>query len=1060
MVAAVPLPESWLDDPVPSGLSPDRPGFSLPVGTVTFVLTDIAGSTRGWESAPEAMGRAVARHYELLDEAITAHGGVRPVEQGEGDSVVGAFSLASDAVAAALDAQRALQAEPWPVATPVRVRMAVHTGEAELRDGGNYFGTAVIRCARLRSLAYGGQVLVSAATADLVAERLPAGASLVDRGLQRLKDLSRPERVWELCHPDLPGGFGPLRSLDRLPHNLPVQLTAFVGRSAELAELRALLGSGRLLTLNGVGGCGKTRLALQLAAEAAEQYPGGVWLVELAAVSEPERVPAAVATALGERAQAGDLVELLADRLGGPPALVVLDNCEHLLGPVAALVDVLLRRCPALTVIATSREPLGVPGETGWRVPNLSQPERSGPVTPDGLLRYDAVRMFVERAAHARADFVLTVDNAAAVAQICARLDGIPLALELAAARVRGLSVGALAAALDDRFRLLTGGARTVLARQRTLQASLDWSYELLSEAEQTLFCRLAIFTGSFDLDAAAAVAAGPDLHSGEVLGLLLGLVDKSMVTPVDDGDRYRLLETLRQYGQARLADTGELAGVRDRHLAWAAALFDPRDYPGGPMEPLAPAVDDLRSAFDWALLCGDADRGHQLGHLVGNWERFFGNPAAVSTYTQALALEGGDPGLVVRLRMGLAMCEGEIGRWDPVADAAVIQTARALGDDSLLAHCLIVLADEGLYASGYTTPGRPRLTIGRLTEAAELAGRAGATALLEMCRSMLAVAHAYNGDWAEAERLAALVPPGDPGVVSARSVRLARWLACRSNGRFDQAREVAERNIAALRPALIGSHPPNQAMYQGLIVQIDWAQGRPTSVALDSVQAALEEGRRRGLAQDWAGWVPGVWALAHGDVDATIESLTAWRDQTADQPLPSMEGAVLALGRAWLAAGRVDQARALLDGINEPLEHFSAQVVAQLHHLDATIKRAEGDLAGAEALLHHILPTQHQRGWRPDLVHTLEALAGMDAAHAALVDCARLAGAAQALRDQMGYRLRWPDQQAFYDADLAAAQHALGDDAFHQAWAEGLEMNDDAAVAYAKHEGARTAPD
>jgi class 3 adenylate cyclase len=487
------------------------------------LLTDIEGSSRLWEASSRDMAGAVARHYELLDQAATAHAGVRPVEQGEGDSVVAAFSLASDAVAAALDAQRALQGEPWPAATPVRVRMAVHTGEAELRDRGNYFGPAVIRCARLRSLAYGGQVLVSAATADLVAGRLPDGAWLVDRGLQRLKDLSRPERVWELCHPELVGRFGPLRSLDRLPHNLPVQLTAFVGRSAELAELRGLLSSGRLLTLNGVGGCGKTRLALQLAAAAADQYGGGVWLVELAAVSEPERVPAAVATALGERDQAGDLMELLADRLGGAAVLVVLDNCEHLLGPVAALVDVLLRRCPALTVIATSREPLGVPGETGWRVPTLSRPARSGLVTLEGLLRYDAVRLFVERAAHARPDFALTVDNAAAVAQICDRLDGIPLALELAAARVRGLSVGALAAALDDRFRLLTGGARTVLARQRTLQASVDWSYELLGQAEQALFCRLAIFAGSFDLDAAAAVAAGPALPPGDVPGLAAG---------------------------------------------------------------------------------------------------------------------------------------------------------------------------------------------------------------------------------------------------------------------------------------------------------------------------------------------------------------------------------------------------------------------------------------------------------------------------------------------------------------------------------------------------------
>jgi predicted ATPase len=1002
------------------------------------------------------MAVAVARHYELLDAAVAAHRGVRPVEQGEGDSVVAAFSLASDAIAAALDAQRALTSEAWPMATPVRVRMAVHTGEAELRDRGNYFGTAVIRCARLRALAHGGQVLVSAATADLVADRLPTGAWLVDRGAQRLKDLSRPERVWELCHPDLPGGFGPLRSLDRLPHNLPVQLTTFVGRTGELAELRGLLDSCRLLTLNGVGGCGKTRLALQLAAEVADHYEGGCWLVELAAVSEAARVPAALATALGERDQAGDLVELLADRLSGQAVLVILDNCEHLLGPVAALVDVLLRRCPALTVVATSREPLGVPGETGWRVPTLSRPEPSELVSADGLPHYDAVRLFMERAAHARPDFALTVDNAGAVAQICARLDGIPLAIELAAARVRGLTVGALAAALDDRFRLLTGGARTLLERQRTLQASVDWSYELLGEAERALFCRLAVFAGSFDLNAAAAVAAGSVLPPGDILGLLLSLVDKSMVTPVDDSDRYRMLETLRQYGQARLADTGELAAVRDRHLEWAAALLDPRDWPFvDPVAQLGPVVDDLRHALDWALLRGDGERGYWLGYMVGVWEVNFGNAAAAaSVFTQALALEGGDPGLVVRLRMGLAMCEWEMGRWDPAADAALIQTARALGDDYVLALCL--------ESAGFRAQNRPGAAIGLFTEAADLAGRAGATFLLERCRSQLAMAHAYNGDWAEAERLAALAP-GDPGWFgpAAGFWQTALYLACFSRGRFDQAREIAEALVASLRPQPIG-HPRVTAVFELLVVWIDWAQGRPTSPALDSLQVTLEEGRRRGFAMAQTGWGPGAWALAHGDVDAAVGSLSAWRDQTADQARLGVEGPVMHLARARLAAGEVDQARSLFDGINEPVEYFSAQVIAQLHHLDATIKRAEGDLAGAEALLDHILPTQHQRGWRPDLVHTLESLAGMAAAHRAFVDCARLAGAAQALRDTMGYRLRWADEQACYDADLAAARDALGDDRFAQAWAEGLEMNDEAAVACAsraKHRGAGTAP-
>jgi class 3 adenylate cyclase len=469
-------------------------------------LTDIEGSTRGWETAPEVMGRAVGRHYALLDEAVTAHHGVRPVEQGEGDSVVGAFARASDAVAAALAAQRALVSEAWPEGGHLRVRMAVHTGEAELRGEGNYFGPAVIRCARLRAIAHGGQVLVSQASADLVVDRLPDGASLADLGSHRLRDLGRPERVFELRHSDLPGGFGPLRSLDVLPNNLPVQLTTFVGRRQELAEVTGLLASTRLLSLTGAGGCGKTRLALQLAAEVAEHFPGGVWLVELASVSDPDRVAAAVAGAVGERDGGGDVVETIVGRLGAEAALVVLDNCEHVLGSVAALADLLLRRCPRLVMVATSREPLGVPGETGWRVPSLSLPGRFEPIEVEALSQFDAVRLFLDRAAKARPNFVLGTANAPAIAQLCSRLDGIPLAIELAAARVRGMTVEQVAAGLDDRFRLLTGGARTVLPRQQTLQASVDWGFALLSEPERVVFRRLAVFAGGFSLDAAERV--------------------------------------------------------------------------------------------------------------------------------------------------------------------------------------------------------------------------------------------------------------------------------------------------------------------------------------------------------------------------------------------------------------------------------------------------------------------------------------------------------------------------------------------------------------------------
>ena len=401
-----------------AGTPPDEPGFSLPVGTVTFLLTDVEASTRQWEAEPEAMAVAIARHYAVLDDAITAHNGVRPIEQGEGDSVVGAFARASDAVAAAVDAQRALCSEPWPDGIEVAVRMAVHTGEAELRDEGNYFGPTVIRCARLRAIGVGGQVLVSGATADLVSDRLPADAVLADLGLHRLKDLGRPEHVFEVRHPAIPLRDAPLRSLDNLPNNLPVQLTSFVGRASELAALRTQLDSTRLLSITGAGGCGKTRLAVQLAADVLDLYPGGTWVAELATVSDPDRVAATVASALGERELSGDLIEAIAIRVGSQPTLIVLDNCEHVLDAVATLVDSLLRRCESLTLIATSREPLGVPGETAWRVPSMPAPDPVQPPAVDSLSQFDAVRLFLERAVKVRPNFTLTADTAPAVAQI------------------------------------------------------------------------------------------------------------------------------------------------------------------------------------------------------------------------------------------------------------------------------------------------------------------------------------------------------------------------------------------------------------------------------------------------------------------------------------------------------------------------------------------------------------------------------------------------------------------------------------------------------------------
>ena len=600
---------------------------SLPTGTVTFLLSDVEGSTRRWQQAPDAMAVAVPRHYELLDEAIVAHGGVRPVEQGEGDSVVGAFSQASDAVAAAVAAQRAFALERWPEGAELRVRIALHTGEAQLRDRGNYVGHTLNRAARIRDSGYGGQMLVSAATAALVADRLPADATLVDLGQHRLQDLARPEHIWQVVHPDLPSTFPSLRTLDVFRHNLPVQLTPLIGRTSEIADVRGLLGGDRLVTLTGSAGVGKTRLALAVAADTVESHPGGVWWVELAPLSDPEAVGRAALAAIGVRETPGaSSIHQLAAELGDQPSLLVLDNCEHLIVGCAALVAGLLAANPSISVLATSREPLGVPGEITFRVPSLPCPSPEQTIDVPDLADYDAVALFVERARRARPTFAIDEANAAAITQICHRLDGIPLAIELAAARCRQLSAQRIAAELNDRFRLLTGGARTVMARQQTLAASIDWSHERLDDVEQITFRRLGVFPGPFPLEAAeAVVAARGDIEPGDVFDLVSRLVDKSLVV-ADEGlggePRYRMLETLRAYALNRAHAAGELNTLRDAHAAWWAQWLEPRG--AMPTDEVLEEVDEfhdnLIAALDWSA--GQAPLGLRLLRgLARSWE-------------------------------------------------------------------------------------------------------------------------------------------------------------------------------------------------------------------------------------------------------------------------------------------------------------------------------------------------------------------------------------------------------------------------------------------------------
>ena len=576
------------------------PSLALPTGTVTFLFTDIEGSTRLWDEHPEAMKAALARHDAILKEAVDSNHG--RILQSAGDGLHAVFETALHGVAATLAAQRALSAYPWDEIKPtaIRVRMGLHTGEAELRDG-DYYGGTLNRAARIMAAGHGGQVLLSAVTAELVRRQLSADIDLIDLGEHHLKGLLHTERIFQVCASDLPGEFPPLNSLSAATHNLPAQLTSFIGRERELKETQDKLVSSRLLTLVGPGGTGKTRLAIQIAADQLDQFKDGVWLVELAPIVDPAFIESTIADVFGLReAQGVTLITLLADYLRAREVLLLLDNCEHLVEPTARVADQLLRACPKLKIITSTREALSVDGETVYRVPSLPLPDQSS----GDLMRYAATRLFIERAAKAEPRFEPTKENAAAIIQICRRLDGIPLAIELAAARVKLLTPEQIAGRLDDRFKLLTGGSRTALPRQQTLRALIDWSYHSLNELEQRVLRRLAVFSGGWTIEGAEAVVAEP-----EVLDGLLGLVNKSLVNVAERSGaaRYRFLETIRQYAMEKLLETDEAVATRDRHLDYVLSL-------PGPVEPglfgvqsvawldqMEEEHDNLRAALEWA---------------------------------------------------------------------------------------------------------------------------------------------------------------------------------------------------------------------------------------------------------------------------------------------------------------------------------------------------------------------------------------------------------------------------------------------------------------------------
>ncbi|HET9877152.1 MAG TPA: adenylate/guanylate cyclase domain-containing protein, partial [Mycobacterium sp.] len=683
----------------------------LPTGTVTLLLADVEGSTRLWETQPEEMTAALARLNDTVSEVLAAHDGVRPVEQGEGDSFVTAFARASDAVACALDLQRA------PLA-PIRIRVGIHTGEVQLRDEGNYAGPAINRTARIRDLAHGGQTVLSSATEAMVIDRLPPDVWLTELGSYPLRGVPRPERVLQLCHPDLRNEFPALRTSEATAsHNLPTQLTSFVGRRAEMAQLRQLVVDNQLVTLTGAGGAGKTRLAIEVAAALATEFPDGVWYVELAPLTNPALAPVAVARTLGLPDQPGlSTMDTVLRFIGERKILLLLDNCEHLLDACGTMAVELLQACPQLTMLATSREPLVVPGELSWLVPSL-------------LLADEAIELFTDRARRVRPEFVVGEDNTAVVAEICVRLDGMPLAIELAAARIRALSLRQILDSLHDRFRLLTGGARTAVRRQQTLRASVDWSHALLTEPEQVLFRRLAVFAGGFDLDAAQAVGADSEVQRYQLLDQLGLLVDKSLVVASETGNgmRYRLMETVRQYAQEKLGESGESGQVRTRHRDHYVALAAEREARGHSADEELVAwaqteVDNLRAAFAWSRENGELGIALQL--ILSLRPLWFAGGRGLEALAGLAAILADDDqsGIAPAVWVAAVAHQSILTAWaglppDLGRAQQALAVARELDDPELIIRALIACGMVAIYDAG--------LAGEYLAEAIDLAGAA-----------------------------------------------------------------------------------------------------------------------------------------------------------------------------------------------------------------------------------------------------------------------------------------------------------------------------------------------
>jgi len=950
--------------------------LALPTGTVTLLFTDIEGSTRLLQQLGERYADVLAECRPLLGAAFQQHHGHEVDTQGDAFFIV--FARASDAAHAAVAAQRALASHPWPEGTTVRVRMGLHTGEP-LRSPEGYVDLDVHHAARIMSAGHGGQVLLSLTTRDLVEQTLPEGVSVQDLGAHRLKDLQHPSQLFQLVIPGLPSDFPPLKTLDSSPNNLPLQPTPFLGREKEVAALQQLLlrDSSRLVTLTGPGGVGKTRLGLQVAAELSEHFPDGTWFVSLAPISDPDLVIPTISQVLGlPEARDQTPLEHLKSALQKKKMVLLLDNFEQVISAATSVAD-LLAGCPHLKVLVTSREGLHVRAEREFPVPALLLPDMKR--LPDllALSQYEAVALFIERAQAVNPAFQVTNANAPAVAEICVRLDGLPLAIELAAARIRLFSPQALLTRLGQRLPLLTSSARDVPARQLTLRKTIQWSYDLLAPGDQCLFRRLAVFVGGCTMQAVEAVSEDVAEETSSVLDTVTSLLDKNLLrqTEQEDGEPwFMMLETIREFGLEALATRGELGAVRQTHAAYYLQLAENTEPAlSGPQQEvwfrrLERELDNLRAALNWFLERSEAAESIEMAlrlgaalslflqvrsHAQEGWtflERALERSAGVAVAVRAKALyaAGFLAGFLGNVDRGEELCQQSLALFREGGDLAGMGNA--------------------LWYLGFTSYQRGDLATARFhcEEGLKLSTETGDKNIMAWSLYLLSVVNFDQGDYTQGyshaeESLLLFRERGDTGGIAHVLIQIAYGHL--DEGDADKAHPLFEESYALFKE--IGEKTYERLALLGL------------------------------------GWV-------------------AFRQ-----------------GKIALARSLLEEASTTFQGEEDAWDQYSKALA--LSHL-ARVVAYEGDSVKARALYEQCLAISKQVSFKIHTPFHLEGLAAVVAAQGALPWAARLWGAAEALRDGMGMPIP-PFYRADYGRSVAAARTQLGEQAFATAWAEGGTM-------------------